>query len=130
MELSKFNHELFFLNAVGVFSKNFNLYDVNILKESEDVKKIPLQRYKSVNPSIELLKDEWKIAWLFIAGMSYRQIASFLNVSRTTVENKMKSSYGKLGLLGEDNFKYVADNFSWKQFIPIELLKDFFVLLD
>ncbi|EMB8480680.1 hypothetical protein VAH18_003503 [Providencia rettgeri] len=113
-----------------MFSKNFNLYDVNILKESEDVKKIPLQRYKSVNPSIELLKDEWKIAWLFIAGMSYRQIASFLNVSRTTVENKMKSSYGKLGLLGEDNFKYVADNFSWKQFIPIELLKDFFVLLD
>ena len=127
IELSIFNKDFFYLKAFSLFSKNLSLYDINIINKNKDIEKIPLDRFKYVNPSDVLLEDEWKIAWLFISGMSYRQIASFINVSRTTVENKMKSSYGKLELLGEGNFKYVADVYSWKKYIPHELLKDFFI---
>ena len=127
IEVSKFNEQLFYIKAISLFSNSLSLYDINIVKKSESIKKIPLDRFKYVNPSEVLLDDEWKVAWLFISGMSYRQIASILNVSRTTVENKMKSSYGKLELLGEGNFKYIADVYSWKKYIPCCLLKDLFI---
>lgn len=112
-----------------MFSNDLSIYDINIINKNKDFEKIPLDRFKNVNPSEVLLEDEWKIAWLFISGMSYRQIASFIHVSRTTIENKMKSSYGKLELLGEGNLKYVADVYSWKKHIPCDLLKDFFIHL-
>jgi len=127
IDISKFNDDFFYLKAIGLFSKNLSLYDINIINKNKDIEKIPLDRFRHVNPSDVLLDDEWKIAWLFISGLSYRQIASFVNLSRTTVENKMKSSYGKLELLGEGNFKYVADFYSWKKYIPRDLLKDFFI---
>ncbi|MGA6087040.1 MULTISPECIES: helix-turn-helix transcriptional regulator [unclassified Providencia] len=129
IQISRFNDDLFFLKAISLFINNLSLYDINIICKDKDIEKIPLERFKNVNPSDELLEDEWKIAWLFISGMSYRQIASFLNVSRTTVENKMKSVYGKMELLGEGNFKYVAEVYSWKKYIPRDLLKDFFIHL-
>ncbi|EMO4164431.1 MULTISPECIES: helix-turn-helix transcriptional regulator [Providencia] len=129
IQISKFNDDSFFLKAMSLFSNNLSLYDINIISKNKDIEKIPLERFKNVNPSDELLEDEWKIAWLFISGMSYRQIASFLNFSRTTIENKMKSVYGKLELLGEGNFKYVAEVYSWKKYIPRDLLKDFFIHL-
>ncbi|MEY0216610.1 helix-turn-helix transcriptional regulator [Providencia rettgeri] len=129
IQISRFNDDLFFLKAISLFSNNLSLYDINIISKDKNIEKIPLERFKNINPSDELLEDEWKIAWLFISSMSYRQIASFLNISRTTVENKMKSVYGKLELLGEVNFKYVAEVYSWKKYIPRDLLKDLFVHL-
>ncbi|HHR6503003.1 TPA: helix-turn-helix transcriptional regulator [Providencia alcalifaciens] len=129
IQISRFNDDLFFLKAIRLFSNNLSLYDINIISKNENIEKIHLERFKNINPSDELLEDEWKIAWLFISSMSYRQIALFLNVSRTTVENKMKSVYGKLELLGEVNFKYVAEVYSWKKYIPRDLLKDLFVHL-
>ncbi|HEM8293671.1 helix-turn-helix transcriptional regulator [Providencia vermicola] len=129
LQFSKFNDDFFYLKAINLFSNNLSLYDINIVNKNKDIEKIPLDRFKKVNPSDELLEDEWKIAWLFISSMSYRQIASFLNISRTTVENKMKSVYGKLELLGEGNFKYVAEVYSWRKYIPRDLLKDFFIHL-
>lgn len=129
IQISRFNNDLFFLKAMSLFSNNLSLYDINVISKNKDIEKIPLERFKNVKPSDELLEDEWKIAWLFISDMSYRQIASFLNVSRTTIENKMKSVYGKLELLGEGNFKYVAEVYSWKKHIPRDLLKDFFIYL-
>lgn len=129
IEIELFNNNSFYLKAKSPLSNHLTLYDLDVLSQNENIQKIPLDKFKNLNPADELMDDEWKIAWLFISGLSYRQIATFLNISRTTVENKMRYAYGKLGLLGEESFKYVAEVYMWRKFVPYELLKDFFLII-
>lgn len=130
IEINSFSNDSFYLKAKSPLSTYLTLYDLNVLSQNKNIQKIPIDKFKNMNPVDELMDDEWKIAWLFISGLSYRQIASFLNISRTTVENKMKYAYGKLELLGEENFKYVAEINMWRKYIPYELLKDFLLIIN
>lgn len=127
LKLNHFKEELIFCDISNplVSYVNLTIQSLGFDKNKQLSKNIPIDKYINVNPKEQLSIDEWKTAWLLIIGFSYRQIAPCLEISTTSVENKINSVYGKLEIAGYDSFIYLSQLYGWVKFVPEEFIKNF-----
>lgn len=127
LELSHFKEEFVFCKMSNplVSFVNLTIQSLGFQKNKCISKNIPIDKYININPKEKLSIDEWKIAWLLIIGLSYRQISPCLQISTTSVENKINSVYGKLEIAGYDSFMYISQLYGWVKFVPEEFIKNF-----
>lgn len=101
-----------------VASLNFTLIE----RDGCDMENMPHQfvidDFKEINPQ-ELISDkQWEVAWLIIAGLTFKEIAKFLNVSQQAVTERARNMYANLRVFNVEGLKFVARCYSWIDLVP------------
>ncbi|HCB2859855.1 helix-turn-helix transcriptional regulator [Klebsiella aerogenes] len=77
-----------------------------------------IDRYKDLLPHKILNSKQWQVAWLLIAGMSYRRISEFLEITPQAVEYRTKQIYKTLMIFDAESLRTVAKKYGWINYAP------------
>lgn len=89
---------------------------------------VSLNNFKDFNPLGKVTSKEWEVAWLIICDYSSRWIINYLNLSKKTVESKIKSIYQKLQVFDQGGLLRVARFYGWIRFVPEKFSSDTVIL--
>ena len=82
------------------------------------ISNVSLDNFKNFNPLNKVTSKEWEVAWLIICGYSSRWIVNYLDLSKKTVQSKIKNIYQKLQVFDQCGLLRVARFYGWIRFVP------------